>query len=110
VRVLDVARCLGARSYAAEGGGVIEVVDTRRPEVGGSFALDAGPDGADCVRVSVEPDVRVGVAELGSLLLGGVSWRTLLRAGVVDELVPGAIDRLDALFRPTRAPHCATGF
>lgn len=110
LRVLDVARCLSARSYAEEGGGVIEVVDERRPEVGGRFALDAGPDGADCTRVTVEPDVVLGVQELGSVLLGGVTWGTLRRAGVVDERAPGVVDRLDALFRPTRAPHCATDF
>lgn len=110
LRPLDVARCLTTRSYAAEGGGVLEVVDTRRPEIGGRFALDAGPDGADCTRVSVEPDVVLGVAQLGALLLGGVSWSTLLRAGVIEERTPGTIDRLDAIFRPTRAPHCTTGF
>lgn len=110
LRPLDVARCLTARSYAAEGGGVLEVVDARRPEIGGRFALDAGPDGADCARVSVEPDVVLGVAQLGALLLGGVTWSTLQRAGVLEERTPGTVDRLDAAFRPTRAPHCATGF
>ena len=110
LRPLDVARCLASRTYAAEGGGVVEVVDTRRPEVGGRFALDAGPDGADCARVTVEPDVVVGVADLGSLLLGGVRWETLRRAGTVEERTPGTVDRLDAVFRPARAPHCATDF
>ena len=110
LRVLDVARCLSARSYAAEGGGVIEVVDGRRPEVGGRFGLDAGRDGAACARVTVEPDVVLDVAELGSLLLGGVTWSTLRRAGMVDERTPGTVDRLDALFRPDRAPHCTTNF
>ena len=110
LRPLDIPRCLTARSYAAEGGGVVEVVDGRRPEVGGRFALDAGPDGADCVRVTVEPDVTLDVADLGSLLLSGVSWAELQRAGLVDEHLPGTVDRLDALFRPRRAPHCSTGF
>jgi predicted acetyltransferase len=110
VRPLDVPRCLAARSYAAEGGGVVEVVDRRRPEVGGCFGLDAGPDGADCVRVTVSPDVTLDVADLGSLLLSGVSWVELQRAGLVEEHTAGTVDRLDALFRPSRAPHCATGF
>lgn len=110
LRVLDVARCLGSRTYAAEGGGVVEVVDARRPEVGGRFGLDVGPDGADCVRVSVEPDVVLATPELGSVLLGGVTWGTLHRAGMVEERTPGAVDRLDAVFRPSRAPHCVTDF
>ncbi|HEY8543423.1 MAG TPA: sterol carrier protein domain-containing protein, partial [Acidimicrobiales bacterium] len=97
-------------SYAAEGGAVVEVVDERRLEVGGRFALDAGPDGADCARVTAEPDVVVSVADLGSLLLGGVGWGTLQRAGLVEERSPGTVDRLDTLFRPSRAPHCLTDF
>lgn len=110
VRLLDVPKCLAARSYVAEGGGIIEVVDQRRPEVGGRFALDAAPDGAYCARVSLDPDVTLGVSELGALSLGGVTWSTLHRAGVVVEHTPGAVDRLDAIFRTARAPHCSTGF
>ena len=110
LRLLDVPRCLTARTYAADGGGVVEVVDQRRPEVGGRFALDAGPDGADCVRVTVEPDVTLDVADLGALLLGGVSWTALQRAGLLEEHAAGTVDRLAALFRPHRAPYCGTGF
>jgi hypothetical protein len=54
--------------------------------------------------------VAVRTAELGSLLLGGVSWRALGRAGLVDERAPGALSRADALFRSDRAPWCATDF
>lgn len=110
VRLLDIPKCLTARSYVTEGGGIIEVVDQRRPDVGGRFALDAAPDGAHCARVSLDPDVTLGVAELGALSLGGVTWSTLHRAGVVTEHTPGAVDRLDTIFRTTRAPHCSTGF
>lgn len=110
LRILDVGRCLGSRTYAAEDGVVLQVVDPRRPEVGGTFRLDAGPDGADCARITAEPDVAVDVATLGSLLLGGVTWSVLQRAGLVDERTPGAVDRLDALFRPSRAPYCGTDF
>jgi predicted acetyltransferase len=111
LRPLDVPRCLSARSYAAEGKAVVEVVDEARPELGGRFTLDAGADGADCTRSdSAEADVTLRTPELGAVLLGGVSWSTLHRAGLVEESTPGAVDRLDALFRPTRAPYCGTGF
>lgn len=110
LRPLDVPRCLAARRYAAAGGVVIEVVDTDRPEVGGRFRLDAGPGGADCVRTSAEADLALGVAELGSLLLGGVTWATLWRAGLVGENTPGAVARADTLFRPERTPYCGTEF
>jgi predicted acetyltransferase len=110
LRLLDVPACLAGRTYAAAGGLVVEVVDDRRPEVGGRFLLDAGTDGAACARTDREPEVAVRAAELGSLLLGGVSWRALGRAGLVDERAPGALSRADALFRSDRAPWCATDF
>lgn len=111
LRPLDVAGCLTARTYVGPGdGAVIEVVDEARPGLGGRFLLDAGADGAECTRTTTEPDVVVSTPDLGALLLGGVSWRTLQRAGLVDERTLGTVDRLDALFRPTRAPFCATGF
>lgn len=114
LRPLDVAHCLAGRRYAADGDLVIGVVDEVRPEVSGTFRLDAGTDGAACTRTAAEPDVATDVAtdvaSLGSLLLGGVSWATLARAGLVEERAPGAVRRADTLFRPDRAPHCNTDF
>jgi predicted acetyltransferase len=110
LRLLDVPRCLGTRTYAEEGGVVLEVVDPSRPELGGVFQLDAGTDGAECKPSTAEPDVVVDGPTLGSLYLGDVSWTTLRRAGLVDERTDNATARLDALFRPTRAPHNATDF
>ncbi|HLM65035.1 MAG TPA: GNAT family N-acetyltransferase [Acidimicrobiales bacterium] len=110
LRPLDVARCLSERRYATAGGFVVEVVDVDRPHLGGRFRLDGGIDGADCVRTDADPDLVAGAAELGSLLLGGVSWSTLRRAGVVEERTPGAAARADTLFRTERAPFCGTDF
>src|SRR5215207_424264 len=39
---------------------------------------------------------------LRALLLGGVSWAVLRRAGLIDERTPGAIGRAGAMFRPDR--------
>ena len=110
LRPLDVARCLAARTYAVDDGLVIEVVDDDRPEVGGRFRLDAGPDGAECARTSDDPDLTLAVADLGSLLLGGVTWSSLRRAGLVEEHTPGRVARADTLFRPERPPYCGTDF
>ena len=110
LRPLDVAACLAGRRYGAAGGLVIELVDDRRPAAGGHFLLEAGPDGAGCDRTDRAPDVAVRPAELGALLLGGVTWTTLGRAGLADERTPGALARADALFRPDRAPFCGTDF
>jgi predicted acetyltransferase len=110
LRPVDVARCLAARTYAAEGRLVVDVVDEIRPDLGGRFGLDAGPDGAEAARTDAEADLAVAAADLGAALLGGVRWTTLRRAGLVDERRPGAVARADALFRPDRAPYCGTDF
>jgi predicted acetyltransferase len=110
LRPLDVPACLTARTYAAEGSAVLEVLDDYRPELGGTFRLDTGPDGSECGRATGDPDVVLQTAELGALMLGGVTWATLHRAGLLEERTPGTLDRLDAAFRPDRAPFCGTGF
>jgi predicted acetyltransferase len=109
LRPLDVAACLSARRYAADGVLVVGVVDRRR-DGGGAFRLEAGPDGAQCERTDAAPDLVLETAELGSLLASGATWRTLARAGRIAEHTPGAIDRADALFRPERAAFCGTEF
>ena len=110
LRPLDVARCLASRRYTGSGGFVVEVLDGDRPPLGGRFRLDAGPGGADCERTDAAADLTVATAELGSVLLGGVAWSTLARAGLVAEHTPGALARADALFRPERPPYNATHF
>jgi predicted acetyltransferase len=110
LRRFDVQACLAGRRYAVEGACVLEVIDPVRPALGGRFRLEGGPDGATCRRTDAEPDLVVGVADLGALLLGGVSWSTLHRARLVDERTPGAVTRADGMFRPDRAPYCSTDF
>ncbi len=109
LRPLDVAACLAARTYRAEGELTLEVVDGRR-DAGGRFLLVAGADGAECRRTDRSPDIAVTVADLGSLLAGGTTWHTLARAGRLDERAAGAVTRADDLFRPERAAYCATEF
>jgi predicted acetyltransferase len=109
LRPLDVPRCLAARRYALKDELVVTVVDDRRP-TGGTFLLAGGPDGAECAPTDRSADLVVGVADLGSVLAGGTTWRTLQRAGRIREDAAGAVDRADALFRPERAAWCATEF
>jgi len=110
LRPFDVSACLSGRRYAAEGAFVVEVIDPVRAAVGGRFRVEGGPEGAICRRSDAEPDVVVGAADLGALLLGGVSWTTLCRAGLVDERTSGAVACADGMFRPHRAPYCSTDF
>ena len=88
---------------------MLEVIDPVRPALGGRFRLEGGREGAACRRSDAEPDLVVGVADLGSLVLVARP-STLWRAGLVDERTPGAATRADGMFRPDRAPYCSTDF
>jgi predicted acetyltransferase len=109
VRILDVAASLTARSYGTPGRVVLEVVDPLGL-AGGRFALDVTPDGAECVPSDESADLTVPVGTLGSAYLGGARVATLHAAGRVDEHVPGAVARADAMFAGPIAPWCNTWF
>jgi predicted acetyltransferase len=112
VRVLDAPTALTARTYAAPGQVVFEVVDRFRPDgaAAGRVELDGGPDGAQARRTTAEPDLVLDVAELGGILLGGVRPSTLARAGLIDERTPGALGVADAMFAVEPLPFTMTDF
>lgn len=106
VRILDVPAALSARRYAVDGRLVLEVVDAVRPQTGGRFVLDEGR----CARTDATPDISLGIADLGSLYLGGVGAGVLARAGRITEHRPGAVARADAMFRSDPLPFNQTEF
>jgi predicted acetyltransferase len=110
VRLLDIPAALAARRYAAEGRVVFEVADAFCPENSGRYELRGGPEGAECRRTTADPDLALGVAELGAAYLGGVRFESLYQAGRVEEHMRGALTRADALFRSDPPPWCATPF
>ncbi len=111
VRILDPIAALEARSYGAPGELVVELTDAFRPATSGRYAIVVGDDGAATVSSTRRrPDVALGVAELGSVYLGGVAPSTLAAAGRVVECQPGAAGRADRMFAAERAPFCITKF
>jgi predicted acetyltransferase len=63
------------------------------------------PDGADrSAGAAGAARVALGVNELGSLYLGGVSAALLARSGAITEKTPGAATAIDAAFRSTVPP------
>jgi len=97
VRLVDVGAALAARSYAGDGDIVLAVADTFCPWNDARYGLDGS-------KTTAPPDLRLDVDTLGSAYLGGFTVGQLARAGRVDELTPGAVERADALFRTGRAP------
>jgi predicted acetyltransferase len=101
LRLLDVPSVLGSRRYRIPGTVVFDVVDDRAPEgaaTAGTWAVEVGDDGAAGVeRCSGSADLRLGVAELASVVLGGGSLCRLGAVGRVTAVTPGALERADAM-------------
>ena len=102
VRLVDVQAALAARSYKAGEPVVIEVRDDLFAENAGRYRV--GPDGAE--RTDADAELALPIQALGSVYLGGFGFGELARAGQVEELVDGALDRADTLFRTDRYPWC----
>jgi predicted acetyltransferase len=101
-RLVDVGGALSARGYAADGRLVLDVRDPFCPWNEGRWALEEGA----ASRTEDEPDLRLSVDALGSTYLGGFAFGDLARAGRVEELREGALERADAMFRSDRHPWC----
>jgi predicted acetyltransferase len=106
VRLVDVPGALAARSYAAADPVVLELVDALLPENGGRWHVSV--DGVE--RTEAAADLRLGVAQLGSVYLGGFDFAGLAGASRIEELKPGAAARADELFHTTVEPWCAEIF
>jgi predicted acetyltransferase len=106
LRVVDVERALAGRSYAADGAVTFELVDAFLPANAGVWRLEASGGEARVTREAGEPELRLDVSDLGSVYLGAFTFAQLARAGRVEEVAEGALERADALFRTARAPWC----
>jgi predicted acetyltransferase len=102
VRLVDVGAALSGRSYAGDGAVVLDVHDEFCEWNAGRWKVEGG----EAVRTDTEADLSLDVTDLGSVYLGGFTFRELWRAGQVDELRKGALDRADELFRTDVAPWC----
>jgi predicted acetyltransferase len=100
-RLVDVA-ALSARTYAGDGSVVLDVRDEVCPWNEGRWRVEGG----EASPADDAADLALDVADLGSVYLGGFSFRELGRAGHVEELAQGAIDRADSIFRTDVAPWC----
>jgi Sterol carrier protein domain len=54
--------------------------------------------------------IKLDVTGLGLVYLGGFSFADLVRGSRAEELVDGAVERADALFRTDAEPWCAEIF
>ena len=102
LRLIDVAGALSARTYAGDGEIVLDVVDDLFPENAGRWRVSA----AGAERTNADADLRLGVADLAAVYLGGFGFADLVRASRAEELTGVAAERGDALFHTTVLPWC----
>ena len=116
LRILDVKSTLEARRYSSEGVFVLEIGD----ELGiahGVYLLTILQGGRaevekldDAGGYADNSRLRMSIAELGAIFLGGVAVSTLVRAGRIDELQPGSAAAADASFRSGVTPWLSIWF
>jgi predicted acetyltransferase len=104
LRLVDLEAALQARSFAGGEPAVLDVRDSFCPWNEGAWRVP------DIERTDADPDLRLEAADLGSTYLGGISFAELARAGRVEELRAGGIERADALFRTGGTPWCPEVF
>lgn len=102
VRLVDLPAALAARTLGAGDPVVFEVADAFCPWNAGCWRVG----GAGAERTTADADLACDVTALGSVYLGGFSFRQLLRAGRIEERRTGAAGRADAIFPADRAPWC----
>jgi predicted acetyltransferase len=110
VRLVDVARALAQRTYAAPLDVVLEVADASCPHNEGRVRLAGDASGATCEPTGDAPDLSLSANELGAAYLGGTPLGVLAAAGRVQERTPGALAAADIAFRAAREPWCPEVF
>lgn len=110
LRVLNVPGALVARSYVNGGSIVFDVQDAVCPENTGHYCLDTRSISPSCGSTTDAADIRLNIADLGAVYLGGVSFTSLARAGRIEVLSDTALDRADSIFSSSPLPWTATAF
>ncbi len=104
LRLIDVKAALEARQYDVEGAITLSVSDQFCSWNSGTYTLEAGGDGAVCTASDREPDLRLSVADLAAVYLGGTNFSTLAGAGRVNSCNKASLELADRMFRSDRAP------
>jgi len=115
VRVVDVPglfRRLGERDFGGQTCRLkLTIEDSFFPENAGSMCLtlEGGRllslDDGDC-----DVEVRLGVSEFSSLLMGAVDFQSLYRYGLAGISDPGYVHVVDRVFAVKDKPVCTTAF
>lgn len=109
IRILDMPACFAERRAAVPGRAIIDV-DDAQGYASGRWAIELGPDDGSATPTDEPAELSMPIAALGAVYFGGRSPRTLVDAGWITEIVPGAADRLTALLATPTEPWSTTSY
>ena len=110
LRLVNVEQALSLRKYSVNDSVVLDIKDRFLPWNSSRLELSSYQNETQCKPSTKAPDISLGVSELGAAYLGAVDFSTLARAGRVEELKPGGIQRINAMFVTDRKPWCFDGW
>ncbi len=109
-RIVDVARALPARPYAAPGTLTFELLDDLCPWNAGRWRLETSGAETQVRRTGEAPQLTLPVHTLALLLFGQVGASEAARMGRLDAHEPDALDRWDIVLRTRHRPFCGDHF
>lgn len=109
-RLVDVARALPSRPYAAPGTLTFDLVDEMCAWNEGRWQFDTDGTYTALRRTTVQPDLTLPVSTLAMLAFGQVSATEAARMGRLDAHVPAALATWDAVMHTRHKPFCADHF
>lgn len=104
LRVVDVKAALEGRIYGRDDSLTFDLADGFIEDNAGRWTLSVAGGKGEVARAKGEADLALDAGDLGAAYLGGTTFNQLLRSGRLEELVPGAVARADAMFHSNRAP------
>ena len=109
LRIVDLERTIGLRSYSAPFRAVVELTDVLCPWNAGTWVLDLTGSGGSAARSTDRPQLSLDIVDLGAAFLGGTPLARLAAAGRVTG-DPATVRALDAALATAMAPWCPEGF
>jgi predicted acetyltransferase len=106
LRIIDAQKALSERTYEGDGAVTIAVNDPLLPKNSTTFTIAGG----SAEPTDRRPELNVGIAGLGAVLLGGATWQSLAAGGQVQTDDPAALTVADQLFAVRSAPYAGFFF
>ena len=109
LRLVDLDRAIGLRTYSAPARVAVEVTDGFCPWNNGRWMLELDRDGGRAERTDGPAQVALDIRDLGACFLGGTPLGRLVTAGLVTG-EPAALSELGTALATPVAPWCPEGF